>query len=63
MKKSDTITAKDGVPFKCPFCEGNGIAVWEPPCVLHSEPPCETFLRLDVVAFMREMNAARRRRN
>lgn len=54
---SDVVTAKDGVPFACPFCQLEAVAVREPPAVLHAEPPCETFLRLDVTDYLHEVNA------
>lgn len=44
--------------FDCPFCDG----AFQIPTfgfyVLHSDPPCQKFLDLEVTDFMRAVNAA-----
>lgn len=44
--------------FDCPFCGGRfGISETEY-FIYHSDPPCETFERLDVNDFLRAVNLA-----
>ena len=44
------------VQFKCPFCGGTCTTVSEVLAVLHSLPPCQTFLDLDPDAFLHAVN-------
>lgn len=47
--------------FRCPFCGGKFEAVQQDngtPGVVHSMPPCEKFIALDVIAFLRAARLA-----
>jgi hypothetical protein len=68
----DGIAFRCDVQFICPFCSqmckaGESKRPDEPdgesePCVMHMEPTCETYDRLDALAFMEAVNAAIRAR-
>lgn len=45
--------------FICPFCGGD-CALMDPPAVVHSSPACRVFIELDVLAYLRAVNAANR---
>jgi hypothetical protein len=51
------------VKFVCPFCGGKGFVTIEPAMVAHLEPPCETFIALEPVAYLRAMRLAKVRAN
>lgn len=48
-----------GEEFDCPFCKGQG-QVCETlvgrPTVMHTEPVCETFFRLEALEYLAEVN-------
>lgn len=48
--------------FNCASCGAPCVAGYADgePCVLHSQPPCEFYIKTDVLEFMRE---ARRKRD
>lgn len=46
------------VAFSCPFCDGHVQTVTPDFAVLHTSPPCQRFLDLDVVDFLHACNVA-----
>lgn len=55
-------TFREEVTFKCPFC-GVDCAAVDPPGVVHAMPPCQGFIDLDPLEFIRVARRAMERRN
>jgi hypothetical protein len=55
-KLGDSVKVTDGVTFDCPFCKGKATASVKQGMVIHTLPACTTYLRLDIVAFMKAVN-------
>lgn len=49
--------------FICPFCGKEAGTVANPPAVVHVEPVCVTFERLDPTSYLREVRKAYVRAN
>lgn len=43
------------VAFECPFCQGRA-AVVEPAGVMHTMPPCATFVKLEPLDYLHAVN-------
>lgn len=56
-KTGETITVKDPVSFTCPFCSRTATASLDPPSVFHALPMCDQFQNMDVVSYLRAVNA------
>lgn len=52
----------DAVPFTCPMCGRQAFASTQLLAVVHDEPPCPDFVRLDVTRYMRKVNYVNRMR-
>ncbi len=56
-KTGDTVTVNDPVNFVCPFCSLNATASLDPPSIFHALPMCDEFTNMDIVSYMRAVNA------
>jgi hypothetical protein len=55
-------TVEELVSFTCPFCGGR-VACTRPHGVLHELPPCQKFIDLDVVEYLRAARLERVKTN
>ena len=56
----DNALSTDGVEYDCPFCLGHfsiGDDDAGPIAVIHSVPPCQTFIELEVTDYVAKVNA------
>lgn len=56
-KAGETVVVNDPVNFSCPFCVGSATASLDPPSVFHTMPMCAEFEKMDVVSYLRAVNA------
>lgn len=56
-KAGETVTVNDAVSFLCPFCSLTATASLDPPSIFHAMPMCAEFEAMDVVSYMRAVNA------